>query len=178
VKFRETPLRGAFVIELERIEDERGFFARSFCKDEFAAHGLAAELAQASVSFNRRRGTLRGMHYQAPPHEEHKVVRCTRGAMHDVVIDVRAGSPTFRRWHAVELTDENRLSLYVPPGIAHGFQTLADDTEVLYQMSVPHHPESARGLRFDDPALAIAWPLAPVCISERDRNFPLLGDAR
>jgi dTDP-4-dehydrorhamnose 3,5-epimerase len=178
VKFRETPLAGAFVIELERLEDERGFFARSFCRDEFAAHGLAAELAQASVSFNRRRGTLRGMHFQAPPHEEHKVVRCTRGAMHDIVVDLRAGSPTFRRWHAVELTDENRLSLYVPPGMAHGFQTLADDTEVLYQMSVPHHPESARGLRFDDPALKIAWPLAPVCVSQRDLAFPLLGDAR
>jgi dTDP-4-dehydrorhamnose 3,5-epimerase len=174
VKFAPAPLAGAFAVELERIEDERGFFARSFCQDEFRKHGLKPLIAQCNVSWNRKRGTLRGMHFQAPPHEEAKVVRCTRGAIWDVIVDMREGSPTRWRWHAAELTADNRLALYVPEGFAHGFQTLVDDTEVLYQMSESYHPDLARGLRWDDPKLAIGWPLAEPILSARDRSYALL----
>lgn len=175
MKFSPTPLGGVFVVELERLEDERGFFARSFCQDEFRAHGLRTDIAQCNVSWNRKRGTLRGLHYQAKPHEEAKVVRCTRGALWDVAVDLREGSPTRHRWHAVELTAENHKALYVPEGLAHGFQTLADDTEVLYLMSTPYHAASSRGLRWNDPRLAISWPLPDPIVSERDRAFPVLG---
>jgi dTDP-4-dehydrorhamnose 3,5-epimerase len=170
--FRELPLAGAFVLEPERLEDERGFFARTFCREELEEHGLDPTVAQCSLSFNRRRGTLRGMHYQAPPAEEAKLVRCVRGAIHDVIVDLRAGSPTFLRHAAARLDADNRLALYVPPGFAHGFQTLADDTELYYQMSAPYAPEHARGFRHDDPELGIAWPLPVAVISERDRGLP------
>lgn len=174
MKFAPTPLAGAFVVEIERLEDDRGFFGRSFCQEEFRAHGLSPVVAQCNVSWNRRRGTLRGLHFQASPHAEAKLVRCTRGVIWDVIVDLREGSPTRLRWHALELNAENRLALYVPEGFAHGFQTLADDSEVLYQMSEAHHPNLARGVRWDDPALAIKWPLSVPILSERDRSYPLL----
>jgi dTDP-4-dehydrorhamnose 3,5-epimerase len=171
---KPTPLAGAQLIELERLEDERGFFARSFCRDEFRRLGLEPELAQCNVSWNPRRGTLRGLHYQAAPHEEVKVVRCTRGAIWDVIVDMREGSSTRWRWHAVELNADNRLALYVPRGFAHGFQTLLDESEVLYQISEPYYPDFARGLRWDDPKLRISWPLPGPIVSARDRNYSLL----
>jgi len=174
LKFLPTPLAGAYLIELEQLDDERGFFARSFCQNEFKAHGLDPVVAQCNVSFNRRRGTLRGLHYQAAPHAEAKLVRCTRGAVWDVIVDLRKGSLTVRQWHAAELTADNRRALYIPDGFAHGFQTLADDSEVLYQMSEFYHPESARGVRWDDPTLAIRWPLKEPVMSPRDREFPAL----
>ena len=174
MKFAPTPLGGAYVIELERIEDERGFFARSFCQEEFRKQGLEPAIAQCNVSWNRKRGTLRGLHYQAAPHEEAKVVRCTRGAIWDVIVDLREGSPTRLRCHAQELSADNRLAFYVPEGFAHGFQTLADDSEVLYQMSESYHPDLARGLRWDDPKLGIRWPLPDPILSPRDRSYALL----
>ena len=170
--FRETELPGAYLIELERIEDDRGFFARSFCAEEFRARGLADRFVQCSVSCNKKKGTLRGMHCQAPPHEEAKVVRCTMGAVYDVIIDLRPESPAYRRWAAAELSARNRRALYVPEGFAHGFQTLEDDTELLYQMSAFYHPECARSVRWDDPAFGIEWPPADErVISVRDRNY-------
>jgi dTDP-4-dehydrorhamnose 3,5-epimerase len=167
-----TRLDGARLIEIEPIEDERGFFARTWCRQELAASGLSTELAQCSISLSRRAGTLRGMHFQLPPHEETKLVRCTAGAIWDVVIDLRPVSPSYRQWQAFELTAANRRSLYVPAGFAHGFQTLAPDTEVAYQISAFHEPEAARGVRYDDPAFAIPWPLPVAAISERDRSWP------
>ena len=178
MKFLPTPLAGAYLIELERLDDERGFFARSFCQNEFKVHGLDPVVAQCNVSFNRKRGTLRGLHYQAEPHAKAKLVRCTRGAVWDVIVDVRQGSPTARSWHAVELTAENYRALYIPAGFAHGFQTLEDDTEVLYQMSEYYHAESARGILWDDPALQINWPLSNPTVSERDRSYPPLNEFR
>lgn len=174
--FRELDLPGAFLLEPERLEDERGFFARIFCRRELEAHGLNPGVAQCSLSFNRRRGTVRGMHWQAPPAEEAKLVRCVRGAVHDVIVDLRPDSPTFERHAAVELDAENRLALYVPPGCAHGFQTLEDSTELLYQMSEFYAPESARGFRFDDPEVGVRWPLPVSVISERDRSLPRFAD--
>ena len=174
MKFRQAPLEGVVVVELDRREDERGFFARSFCEDEFSAQGLASRFVQCNVSFNRRKGTLRGMHYQKSPHEEDKVVRCTMGAVYDVVVDIRLHSPTYLKWFATELSAENRTALFVPRGFAHGFQTLTDNSEVLYQMSVFFDPESACGIRWDDPVIAIDWPSSEVVISEKDRAFPLL----
>jgi dTDP-4-dehydrorhamnose 3,5-epimerase len=171
VKFAPTPLAGAYLVELERLADDRGFFARSFCQNEFKAKGLDPCLAQCNVSFNARRGTLRGLHYQDKPHEEAKLVRCTRGAIWDVIVDLRQDSPTRLRWHAAELSAENRAAFYVPKGFAHGFQTLADDTEVLYQMSEFYQPELARGVRWDDPKLAIAWPIPDPVLSPRDRTY-------
>lgn len=174
MKFTATPLAGSFVVELARMEDERGFFARSFCREEFLAHGLNPTIMQCNVSWNRLKGTLRGLHYQAAPHEEAKLVRCTRGAVFDVIVDLRLESPTRYRWHAVTLDAQNRLALYVPTGFAHGFQTLESDSELLYQMSEFYKPELARGLRWDDPRLAIAWPLPNPIVSDRDRAYPLL----
>jgi dTDP-4-dehydrorhamnose 3,5-epimerase len=171
VRFHPTPLAGAFAVELARVEDDRGFFARSFCVEEFRAHGLNPAVAQCNVSWNRRKGTLRGLHFQARPHEEAKLVRCTRGAVWDVIVDLREDSPTRLRWHAVELSADSRLALYVPEGFAHGFQTLQDDCEVLYQMAVPYRPELARGVPWNDPKLAIAWPLKDPILSERDRSY-------
>jgi dTDP-4-dehydrorhamnose 3,5-epimerase len=173
VIFVETALPGAFVVELERREDERGFFARAWCRREFEQHGLAGRLVQCNVSFNKRSGTLRGMHYQVAPHEEAKLVRCTSGAVYDVIVDLRPGSSAFKQWVGVELTAENRRALYVPEGLAHGYQTLVDGTETLYQVSEFYAPESERGVRWDDPAFGIEWPEAPEpTVSEKDRSWP------
>lgn len=168
----KTMLKGAFVIEPERIEDERGFFARTFCRREFDARGLNSNLRQCSVSFNRKRGTLRGMHYQVAPHGEAKLVHCTRGAIYDVIVDLRAESGTFRQWVAVELSADNRLMLYIPEGLAHGFQTLRDETEAFYQISEFYSPEHALGVRWNDRAFAIEWPIVNPIISARDRSHP------
>jgi len=170
--FKETGLPGAWLIELERIEDGRGFFARSFCAREFAERGLAARFVQSSVSFNARAGTLRGMHFQLPPHREVKLVRCTAGAVFDAIVDLRSGSPTRLRWFGTELSAENRRMLYIPEGFAHGFLTLAPDTEVFYEMSEFYAPHAGRGLRWSDPALGIRWPAAPSVIAERDASYP------
>jgi dTDP-4-dehydrorhamnose 3,5-epimerase len=174
MRFIETPLPGAWAIELEDLSDERGWFARTFDTDEFEARGLDPTIAQCNVSFNARCGTLRGMHYQAEPHGESKLVRCVRGRIFDVALDLREGSPTRLRWHGVELSEENRLAYYIPAGLAHGFQTLSDDCEVLYQMGHRYVPEAARGVRFDDPAFGIEWPEAPGerIVSDRDRSYP------
>jgi dTDP-4-dehydrorhamnose 3,5-epimerase len=170
--FVPTRLSEACIIEPQRLADDRGFFARTFCQEEFAAHGLKAHFVQCNISFNTRKGTLRGMHYQDKPHEEAKLVRCTRGAIFDVIVDIRQDSPTCRQWVGVELTADNRRMLYVPEGFAHGFQTLEDDTEVFYQMAETYRPESARGIRWNDPALAIGWPLSATIVSARDAGYP------
>lgn len=169
--FRETPIAGAFLIELERLTDERGSFARTFAVDEFEAHGLETRVVQCNTSTNRRAGTLRGLHYQVPPRAEAKLVRCVRGSIHDVVVDLRPESPTYCDAYGVELSAANGCMLFVPAGLAHGFQTLEDDTEVLYQMSEEYSPEHARGVRFDDPQFGIEWPAAERTISERDRSY-------
>ena len=169
----ETRLAGAFTIDVEPHEDERGFFARVWDPDELAAHGLDVRVAQSSIAYNHVAGTLRGLHFQVPPHAETKLVRCTRGAIWDVIVDLRRDSPTYLEWVAVELTEENRRTLYVPEEFAHGYQTLEDASEVWYQMSAPYAPEAARGLRFDDPRLEIDWPSAEHhVISERDLGWP------
>ncbi len=173
MRFTLTPLADALLVDPERHEDERGYFARSFCADEFWAQGLPTVFHQHNVSYNRLRGTIRGMHFQMAPHEEPKVVRCTRGAVHDAIIDLRRDSSTFKQWFGVGLTERNGRALYVPPGVAHGFQTLLDDTEVLYLMGARYAPDCARGVRWDDPAFGIRWPLEVTVISERDRDFPL-----
>lgn len=160
------------VVDITKIEDDRGFFARTWCREEFAAIGLAADIAQCSISYNLRRGTLRGMHYQAEPHAEAKLVRCLRGAIYDVALDLRPASPAFRRWEAVQLDDVRRQALYIPAGCAHGFQTLSDDTEVLYQITPAWAPEAGRGVRWDDPAFGIRWPIPAPFLSARDRGFP------
>lgn len=170
--FTELSLPGVFLIELEAHTDERGFFARTFCTAEFEEHGLNLAIAQCSISFNDRRGTLRGMHYQAQPFSESKLVRCTRGSIYDVAVDLRPDSKAHRHWCAVELTGDNRRMLYVPDGVAHGFQTLEDSSEVFYQISRPYEPQAARGVRWDDPAFGIRWPEAPQVISARDRSYP------
>lgn len=170
--FTETAVAGAYVIDAERVEDERGFFTRVFCEDQFRAHGLDPAIVQCNVSWNRVRGTLRGLHYQNAPHEETKTVRCTRGAIWDVVADLRRDSPTYLRWAAVELTERNYRQLYIPRGLAHGFITLEDDTEVFYEMGTRHEAGAGRGVPWDDPAFAIEWPIEPVVIGERDRGWP------
>jgi dTDP-4-dehydrorhamnose 3,5-epimerase len=174
MRFEQTVLAGAWVIELDRLEDERGWFARCFDVDEFQMRGMNPVVAQCNLSFNRRKGTLRGLHYQAEPHEETKLVRCVRGAIFDVAVDLRPGSETFCHWVAFELSAGNGLALYVPAGVAHGFQTLTDEAEVSYQMGGSYVPEAARGVRWDDPAFAIDWPPAIEgrIISERDSAFP------
>jgi dTDP-4-dehydrorhamnose 3,5-epimerase len=170
--FTETKLPGAFVIDLENLEDDRGFFARCWSEAEFAAQGLNPHSVETNISFNRRAGTLRGMHFQTLPHAQPKLVRCTAGAIYDVIIDLRPESVTFKHWIAVELTAANRRQLYIPEGFAHGFQTLVDNTEVLYQMSAPYVAESARGVRWDDPAFGIDWPPAERTIIARDQTYP------
>ncbi len=172
MKFHETEISGVFEIRIHAIPDERGFFARTWCRREFEEHGLESALVQCNISFNTRRGTLRGMHYQAAPFAEAKLVRCTRGAICDVVLDLRPHSPSFKRWVAMSLTEENRNMVYVPKGCAHGFLTLNDETEVFYQMSEAYNAESARGVRWDDPAFGIVWPGKVEVISERDRTYP------
>jgi dTDP-4-dehydrorhamnose 3,5-epimerase len=174
--FTETKLKGAFIIDLEPIQDERGFFARTWCKKEFEAHGLNPNLVQCNTSFNRKKGTLRGMHYQTAPYEEAKLIRCTMGAIYDVIIDIRKESKAYMQWFACELTAENRKMLYVPEGFAHGFQTLEDNTEVFYQMSESYYPEYSRGLRWDDPAIAIKWPCQDIIISQHDNNLKYYHD--
>ena len=170
--FQETELKGAFVVETTGPEDDRGRFVRTWCKREFAMHGLNSEIVQCSASFNRKKGTLRGMHYQAEPHQETKLVRCTAGGIYDVVIDLRRDSPTYTAWMAIELTSRNNRMLYIPEGFAHGFQTLEDNTEVSYQMSEFYSPDHARGVRWDDSAFKIYWPPADRIISMRDSEFP------
>jgi dTDP-4-dehydrorhamnose 3,5-epimerase len=172
MKFDETRLAGVFVIDLDRHDDERGFFARSFCANEFAEHGLPGSFVQCNISYNSRRGTLRGMHFQAAPCEEGKLVRAIHGAIHDVVIDLRPSSSTYHEWAAFELSAENRSSLYIPPGLAHGFQTLTDDAELFYQMTELYEPALSRGVRWNDPAFEIVWPIAMPVLSERDASFP------
>lgn len=172
--FTETMLCGAFFLDLDRREDSRGFFARAFCQHEFAEHGLNPVLAQANVSFNLKKGTIRGMHFQQPPAAESKLVRCTRGAIHDVIVDLRPESPTYLRHTSVELSEDNFRALYVPERFAHGYQTLRDRTEVSYQVGTFYAPESEGGLLHDDPRLGLTWPLPVTMISERDRTFPAL----
>ena len=170
--FTEIQLNGAFLIEPEYFEDERGFFARTWCKQEFEQHGLSSKLVQCNISFNRKKGTLRGMHYQEAPYEETKLVRCTKGAIYDVVIDLRPDSQTFREWFSIELTEDNRKMLYIPEGFAHGFLTLTDNTEVFYQMSEFYAPGHAKGVRWNDPAFNIMWPIEVNVISEKDKKIP------
>lgn len=172
LNFIETSLSGAFIIEPERLEDERGFFARSWCHREAGVYGLSPNWVQCNISFNKKKGTLRGMHYQIPPYSEVKLVRCTMGAIYDVIIDLRPGSATLKQWVAVELTAENRRTLYVPEGVAHGFLTLTDNAEIFYQMSEFYAPAHARGVRWNDPAFAILWPADIRVISDQDRQFP------
>lgn len=171
--FHETPLNNAYWVEVEQVEDERGFFGRVWCKEEFGKYGLSTEMVQGSVSFNRKKGTLRGMHFQMPPYEETKIVRCTQGGIFDVIIDLRPGSATYVQWYGVELTAENRKMLVIPPGFAHGFQTLADETEVFYLISEFYQPDAARGVRWNDRTFAIDWPtVGHRIISERDQHWP------
>lgn len=172
MRFSETNLPGAFVIDPERHADERGFFARTWCREEFAAHALETKLIQCSVSFNTKAGTLRGLHFQADPYPEVKLVRCTRGAIYDVIVDLRAGSPTFRHHFSVTLTAENGRALYIPGNLAHGFLTLEPGTEVFYQMSESFRPDYARGVRWNDPAFGINWPQPVRVISTRDAGYP------
>jgi dTDP-4-dehydrorhamnose 3,5-epimerase len=174
MRFTQTPLPGVWVIELDLLGDERGWFARTFDAEEFRTRGLEPAVVQCNASFNARRDTLRGMHYQAEPHGESKLIRCVRGAIFDVAVDLRSGSPAFCAWHGVELSAENGRALYIPAGLAHGFQTLEHDSEVLYQMGHPYVPEAARGVRWDDPAFEIEWPRAhgSRIVSERDASYP------
>jgi dTDP-4-dehydrorhamnose 3,5-epimerase len=170
--FRETKLKGAFVIEEERYEDERGYFARTWSAQEFEAHGIFSQIAECNISFNKKKGTLRGMHFQQPPFAQAKLVRCTRGAVYDVAIDLRRESETFKQWIAVSLAANSGLMFYIPKGFAHGFQTLEDESEVFYQMSDVYNPESAGGVRWNDPAFGIEWPAAERIIIARDREYP------
>lgn len=175
MKFHETPLLGAYLIELEKRGDDRGFFARFFCKQEFAAAGLETDFVQVNNSLSARKGTLRGLHYQLPPAGEVKLVRAVKGALFDVIVDLRGGSPTFGKWFGAELNSDNRTMMYVPRGFAHAFITLTDDVEALYMVSAYYSPENERGLRYDDPALDIQWPLLPVEISDKDTKWPDLN---
>lgn len=170
--FTETNIPGAYVIDLEPIPDDRGFFARAFCRDEFAAHGLTTEVAQCNLSLSTERGTLRGMHYQVAPHREAKLVRCTRGRFFDVCLDLRPDSPTFTQWTGVELSADNRRALFIPEGCAHGFLTLEDDTEIYYQISAAYAPDAQRGVRYDDPAFGIDWPGEVRTVKARDMAYP------
>lgn len=174
MKFTETKLKGAFIIAPDLIEDERGLFARTFCRHEFADHGLNPTLVQCNISFNKKKGTLRGMHYQVQPHAEVKLVRCTAGAICDVIIDLRPEASTFKQWFSTELSAANRQMLYIPEGFAHGFQTLTDAAEILYHHSEFYSPNYAGGLRFDDPDLNISWPLDVSVISPKDQSYPLI----
>jgi dTDP-4-dehydrorhamnose 3,5-epimerase len=170
--FAATQLDDVWLIDIEPREDQRGFFARTWCRQELAAQGVDTEIAQESLSYNRHRGTLRGLHFQRSPNEETKIVRCTRGGIFDVIVDLRPRSPTYLQWQGFELTAENRKALYVPKGFAHGFQTLTDEAEIVYQISAFYAPDSAGGYRYDDPAFGIAWPLPVTAINERDLGWP------
>ncbi|HUI93309.1 MAG TPA: dTDP-4-dehydrorhamnose 3,5-epimerase [Chitinivibrionales bacterium] len=175
MKFTSTSLAGAFLIELEPVEDERGFFARTFCTDEFKKHGIDFACVQCNISYNKKKGTLRGMHYQAAPHEEAKIVSCVRGSIFDVIVDIRPNSPTYKKWYGAELSAKNHSMLYVPKGFAHGFQTLEDDAEVFYMMGEYYHEESARGMRWDDPEIGIKWLSSQIIISKKDSEYQLFG---
>jgi dTDP-4-dehydrorhamnose 3,5-epimerase len=172
MKFRETGFDGLFVVELEKLVDSRGFFARSWCAREFADHGLENAVAQCNISYNEKKGTLRGLHFQQEPFEEAKIVRCTKGIIYDVAVDLRSKSPTFKRWFALELSEENRRAFFIPKGFAHGFQTLVDASEVLYQMSVYYQPEAQAGVRWNDPVFGIHWPVPGPIMSPKDAAFP------
>jgi len=172
VIFEQTAIPGVVLIELEKISDERGFFARGFCAETFAAHGLADQFVHANISFNHHRATLRGLHYQAEPQPEPKLVRCTRGAVFDVAVDLRPESASYCRWVGYELSADNHRALYIPPGCAHGFITLVDACELFYLMGAAYEPTLARGVRWNDPAFAIDWPLQPQVLSERDATYP------
>lgn len=172
--FTETKLSGAFIIDLEKRGDSRGFFARSFCQDEFERHGLVNKVVQTNVSLSKHQGTLRGMHYQEAPYAETKLVRCTQGAIYDVIVDIRPESPTFKQWIGVELSSSNHRMLFVPQNFAHGFITLMDESEVTYQVSQVYHPGSERGLRYNDPALGIIWPREVNVISDKDASWPYM----
>lgn len=174
--FTETKLKGAFTLELKKIEDERGFFARSYCQKEMEEHGLTAQVVQTNVSFNPKKATLRGMHYQVAPYEESKLVRCTRGAIFDVIIDLRPASPTYKQWFGAELTADNYKMMFVPEGFAHGYLTLEDDTEVTYQVSQFYAPGAEQGIRWNDSAFNIEWPVEPELISEKDKAHPDFKD--
>lgn len=176
MRFTPLAVAGAFSVELDRIEDSRGLFARSFCEEEFRAHGLDLRVVQCNISWNRLRGTLRGIHFQREPHAEAKLVRCTRGAAFDVVVDLRKGSPTYLKWASLEITAANGLAMYLPAGCGHGVQSLADDTELFYLMSEPFHVSLTDGIHWNDPSIGIEWPILPPIISERDRenkNLPI-----
>ena len=170
--FRETKLRGSFIIELEKLEDQRGFFARGWCKKEFESHGIETSLVQANISMNKERGTLRGMHHQISPYIETKLVRCTRGSVYDVIVDLRQDSSTYKQWLGVKLTSDNYRMLYVPKGFAHGYQTLEDNTELFYHVSEFYTPTAERGVRYNDSAFAISWPLEVQVISDKDKSWP------
>lgn len=171
--FTETAIRGAFIIDIEKQEDHRGFYGRAWCEKEFDAHGLTTRFVQANISFTKERGTMRGLHYQAAPHLDAKLIRCTRGAIYDVIIDLRPTSPTFKQWFAIDLTAENRRMLYVPVLFAHGFQTLEDDTEVFYPVSEVYSPECEQGIRWNDPEFGIIWPDPHnLVISDKDQSWP------
>lgn len=173
MRFEPLKLEGAYRLELEPLRDERGFFARTWSADEFSERGLAAHFSQCNLSYNKRKGTLRGLHFQKPPHAEAKLITCIAGAIFDVIVDLRSGSPTFKQWTAVELNRNNRLWLYVPEGFAHGYETLEDDSEVFYQVTAPYAPKAASGVRWNDPALAICWPAtSEKILSEKDRSWP------
>lgn len=175
MKFTQTKLAGAFLVTPDLIDDERGFFCRAFCRKEFESNGLDPEIAQCNISYNRLRGTLRGMHYQVAPHQEVKLVRCTMGAVFDVIIDLRPGSRSYLNWYGCELSAENRRMLYVPKGFGHGYITLRDNTEVSYQVSEFHAKDSERGVRWNDPTFGIEWPIEPSLISDKDRGCPLFS---
>ena len=175
MRFIETPIAGAWLVEPEPRGDERGFFSRLWCRDELAARGLNGNFVQCNNSFSRSRGTLRGLHYQAPPHAEAKLVSCVRGRIFDVIVDLRGDSPTCRRWFGRELTQDNRLMIYVPEGCAHGYLTLEDASEVIYPVTAAYHAGLERGLRGDDPAIGIEWPISPSILSQKDREWPGLG---
>lgn len=175
MRFIETPIAGAWLVEPEPRGDERGFFSRLWCRDELAARGLNGNFVQCNNSFSRSRGTLRGLHYQAPPHAEAKLVSCVRGRIFDVIVDLRGDSPTCRRWFGRELTQDNRLMIYVPEGCAHGYLTLEDASEVTYPVTAPYHASLERGLRWDDPAIGIEWPISPSVLSPKDREWPGLA---
>ena len=172
MKWTALPLSGAYLLEIQPVSDDRGFFARTWCSDEARELGLSVDFVQCSLSYNARKGTLRGMHYQAQPHAETKLVRCTAGAIYDVLLDLRRDSPTFCKWLAIELSAESRKAVYIPTGFGHGFQSLSDHSEVFYQISEPYHADSARGVCWNDKAFGVEWPLETVILSERDRSFP------
>ncbi len=176
MKFIKTPLEGAYVVELEKREDERGFFARAFCVDEFAEHGLKTEIKQSNLSGSVQKGTTRGLHYQVAPMAEVKFIRCIKGSVFDVLVDMRPESPTYKQWFGIELTEENQTAIYIPEGFAHGHQTLEDNSQIMYLTTQVYSPEHERGIRWNDPAIGVKWPLEPTVVSDKDQAWPLLTE--